>query len=317
VPPRREERRPAVARATLVGMADAAEPQSSGTENPPAALPADRGVGGAPAAPSEEAAHLGGTDDHHHDDLVEPHHHDDLVEPHHHGGFHHHHLGHPHSPHIPAWARATAGEHRYQVTIAVLVAIALQVVTPKSLTINPTWLLPALEGLLLIGLVAVNPGRINKRSATLRNVMLLFMAAISFANASSLVLLTHGLVFGTEGNNAKALLAAGATIWGTNVIVFSLWYWEFDRGGPGARAEGGLRHPDLLFPQMSTPDLASEKWEPQFFDYLYTSFTNATAFSPTDTMPLSRWTKMLFLLQSAVSLVTAALIVGRAVNILK
>jgi uncharacterized membrane protein len=203
------------------------------------------------------------------------------------------------------------------MTVAILVAIGLQIVTPNALAIDPRWLLPALEGALLLGLVAANPGRISRSSNRLRAAALVLAGAISFANAWSLVLLLHGLVNGTEGNDASQLLLAGGTIWGTNVIVFSLWYWEFDRGGPGARAEGRARHPDLLFPQMSMPHIAHEAWEPQYFDYLYTSFTNAAAFSPTDTMPLSRWTKMLFLVQSAVSLVTAALVVSRAVNILK
>jgi uncharacterized membrane protein len=217
----------------------------------------------------------------------------------------------------PAWQRPTQGEHRAQMTVAILIAIGLQIVTPNSLAIHPRWLLPALEGALLLGLVVANPGRISRSSSGLRAGALVLAAAISFANAWSLVLLTRGLVDGTEGNNAAQLLLTGAAIWGTNIIVFSLWYWEFDRGGPAARAEGGTRYPDLLYPQMATPSLAHQDWEPQYFDYLYTSFTNATAFSPTDTMPLSRWTKMLFLVQSSISLVTAALIVSRAVNILK
>lgn len=219
--------------------------------------------------------------------------------------------------HVPAWLRPTRGEHRYQVTVAILAAIALQIVTPAKLAISPRWILPALEGAVLAGVVAANPGRISRRSRALRNATLLIVAAISFANAWSLGLLIHGLVTGTEGQNAGPLLMAGGAIWGTNVIVFSLWYWEFDRGGPGARAEATHRHPDLLFPQMSAQAIAPHDWEPAYFDYLYTSFTNAAAFSPTDTMPLSRWTKMLFLVQSVVSLVAAALVVARAVNILK
>lgn len=218
---------------------------------------------------------------------------------------------------IPAWRRPTPGEHRYQMGLAILLAIGLQIVTPNALAIHPRWLLPALEGVMLLGVGIANPGRISRHSSAIRRVTLLLAGAISFANAWSLVLLIHGLVVGTAGKNAAQLLLAGATIWGTNVIVFSLWYWEFDRGGPGARAEGRERYTDLLFPQMSMPHVVHEEWEPQYFDYLYTSFTNAAAFSPTDTMPLSRWTKMLFLVQSSVSLVTAALVVSRAVNILK
>ena len=99
--------------------------------------------------------------------------------------------------------------------------------------------------------------------------------------------------------------------------MFGLWYWELDRGGPAARAEARRRYPDFMFPQMANPDLAPPDWTARFFDYLWLSYTNATAFSPTDVMPLSRWAKQLMLLQSAVSLSTVALVVARAVNILR
>jgi uncharacterized membrane protein len=99
--------------------------------------------------------------------------------------------------------------------------------------------------------------------------------------------------------------------------VFALWYWELDRGGPAARATAPRPYPDFLFPQMQSPELAPDNWEPSFTDYLYVSFTNATAFSPTDVMPLSRWAKLTMMLHSMVSVVTVALVIARAVNILK
>jgi uncharacterized membrane protein len=99
------------------------------------------------------------------------------------------------------------------------------------------------------------------------------------------------------------------------VIVYALWFWEFDRSGPVARAQATDRIPDFLFPQMSDARLDPD-WHPTFLDYLYVSYTNATAFSPTDTMPLSRWAKMLMLVQSLVSLVTVGLVAARAVNVL-
>ena len=123
---------------------------------------------------------------------------------------------------------------------------------------------------------------------------------------------------GTGIRTPSELLLTGAAIWLTNVIVFGLWYWEFDRGGPVARAHAVKQYPDFLFPQMgSPPELTPPDWEPEFVDYLYFSFTNATAFSPTDVMPLSRWAKLTMLAQSAVSLMTVALVIARAVNILK
>jgi uncharacterized membrane protein len=125
------------------------------------------------------------------------------------------------------------------------------------------------------------------------------------------------LVAGRAGTDAVPLLLTGGGIWLTNVIVFALWYWEWDRGGPMARVLGQRQYADFLFAQMQNPESAPPDWEPAFLDYLYLSFTNSTAFSPTDVMPLSRWAKMLMMLQSSVSLVTVVLVVARAVNILK
>jgi len=142
-------------------------------------------------------------------------------------------------------------------------------------------------------------------------------AILSVANAYSVARLILGLVRGTEGNAPGPLLVTAGAIWLTNVIAFALWYWEFDRGGPVARANAIRPYLDLLFAQMTSPNLAPPHWEPAFSDYLYLSFTNATAFSPTDVMPLSRWAKMAMTAQAAVSILTVVLVVARAVNILK
>jgi len=141
--------------------------------------------------------------------------------------------------------------------------------------------------------------------------------AISIANLYSAAHLVDALIQGTSRESAERLLLTGASIWGTNVIVFALWYWEFDRGGPVARALARKPYPDFQFVQMQCPELTPPDWEPYFVDYLYLSFTNATAFSPTDVLPLSRWAKLTTLVQSAVSLMTVALVIARAVNILK
>ncbi|KUL55408.1 hypothetical protein ADL22_00495 [Streptomyces sp. NRRL F-4489] len=217
----------------------------------------------------------------------------------------------------PAWRRVTRGEPRWPSTVAVLVAVVLQWLLPERLAIHPEWLLPGLETALVLLLVAADPYRIERVSALYRGAGLVLIALISTANGWSAVRLVAGLVRGTEGSDAGQLLITGGGIWLTNVIAFALWYWEWDRGGPVARAHAVRRYPDFLFPQMATPELAPEHWEPQFPDYLYLSFTNATAFSPTDVMPLTRWAKLLMLLQSAVSLLTVVLVVARAVNILK
>jgi hypothetical protein len=215
---------------------------------------------------------------------------------------------------LPAWLRPTQGEHRWQMAVAAGAAIGLQSSLPASLSLHPHYLLPILETLLLVGLMVFSPGRIVRYSTPLRMAVLALIAVISVDNAVSAGLLVHSIISG-KADDAGRLLLEGVAIWTTNVIAFSLWYWEFDRGGPVARAHALHKHPDLLFPQMQQPEIAPPEWEPTFFDYLFTSFTNATAFSPTDTMPLSHWAKATFLAQSGISLVTVALVISRAVNI--
>jgi uncharacterized membrane protein len=218
---------------------------------------------------------------------------------------------------LPAWRRHTQGESRWPVTITVVAAIVLQIVLPGQLALLPRYLLPSLEGALLAGMVIANPVRIERRSRVMRLASIALIFLISAANATSAVLLIRAILDGTAGTTAGPLLATGAAVWATNVIAFALWYWEFDRGGPVHRAYGTFAHPDLMFPQMASPDLAAPDWEPAFVDYLYLSFTNATAFSPTDVMPLARWAKLTMLVQSAVSLAIAVLVIARAVNILR
>jgi uncharacterized membrane protein len=217
---------------------------------------------------------------------------------------------------VPAWRRRTDGEARWASSIAVGVAIALQLSLPSRFAMPPRWLLPVVGGLLLVGLLIANPRRMTRRSAGLRASGIVLTGLISLANAVSAVRLLRALVRGQATENAALLLRWGGAIWLTNVVIFGLWYWELDRGGPGARAEGVREFPDLLFPQMATPDVAPDDWEPAFLDYLYVAFTNATAFSPTDVLPLSRWAKMLMLAQAAISAVTVLLVVARAVNVL-
>jgi hypothetical protein len=218
----------------------------------------------------------------------------------------------------PAWRRRTRGEPRWAVMLVLLVAICVQLALPDRLTISPHWLLPALELLLMAALVVADPHlRVERHTPLLRTLGLMLAGAVSVANGGSAGLLVHDLLRGDSGVSATGLLMAGAGVWLTNVIAFSLWYWEWDRGGPAARAMGTHAYPDLLFPQMQQQGIAPPDWEPQYPDYLFVAFTNATAFSPTDTMPLSRWTKLLMTMQSVVSLLTLALVIARAVNVLQ
>jgi hypothetical protein len=217
----------------------------------------------------------------------------------------------------PAWRSVTSGESRWPATAAILAAIVMQFLLPDRLGELPRWLLPAIALVMLIGLAASNPKRIVRESNSLRTAAISLIAVLSVANAISGIKLVRGLIRGTEGQEAGALLAIGGAIWLTNVIVFALWYWELDRGGPVARAHGRRQYPDFLFAQMTVPDLAPPDWEASFVDYFYLSFTNATAFSPTDTLPMTAWAKLTMFAQSAVSLSTVALVIARAVNILK
>ena len=222
-------------------------------------------------------------------------------------------------PSLPAWRRVTQGELRWPVTITTALGIGLQVFVPGRLTlVSPSWILPAAQGALLVVLVTANPRRIDRQSKVMRMLSLALAALLSLANGYSVVRLAIDITRGgTIGQKAGPLLITGAVIWLTNVIAFALWYWEFDRGGPVARALNLKdRYPDLLYPQMTLPpEIVPADWEPGFVDYLYLAFTNATAFSPTDVLPLSRWAKVAMTVQSVISLVTVALVVSRAVNI--
>jgi len=129
-------------------------------------------------------------------------------------------------------------------------------------------------------------------------------------------LLVNELAHGSAAESAAALLLAGGSIWAANVLIFALWYWELDRGGPADRCHAVRMYPDFLFPQMQHADLAPADWKPSFTDYLYLSFMNAISFAASDVTPLTRWAKMMMMLQSAVSVAAIALVVARAVNIL-
>lgn len=217
---------------------------------------------------------------------------------------------------MPAWLRPTDAENRIPAGVAIAIAIALQLAIPNKYGVHPRWLLPGLEVVLLIALTILNPVRLTRRTAFGRYGALAMVALITLDNVVSAVLLDHDILTGKASNDPTGLLASGAAIYLTNMIAFGLWYWEIDRGGPFARSEGSDPHPDFLFPQMTSPELAPADWEPRFVDYLYVSFTNVVAFSPTDTMPLGRGVKALMAVQSLVALSTIGLVIARAVNVL-
>jgi len=218
---------------------------------------------------------------------------------------------------LPAWLRRTRGEHRVPVALAIIVLIVLQVNLGNELVFQPWYLMPSVEVALLVVLLLASPTRITRESAILRFLGLALVGVASVATLWAGFRLADGLITGEGlGEDPTKLLRSAILVWFTNVIVAALWYWEFDRGGPAARANARNPYPDFLFPQMTAPDLARKDWEPTFPDYLYLSFTNTTAFSPTDILPLSRWAKMAMMIQSACSLVLIALVIARGVNTL-
>jgi uncharacterized membrane protein len=203
----------------------------------------------------------------------------------------------------------------WPVLVTVLATIVLQLTLPDRLTAGPFWLLPALEAVLVLGLMLASPRELTHEHPRRRPWALGMIALVSAANIFAVVSLSKNLLH-HRVHGGRGLIIAGMVIWLTNFMIFALWYWEMDRGGPGVRAAGHDGAPDFLFPQMSDDRIEPRDWRPGFIDYLYVSLTNATAFSPTDTMPLTSMAKIVMGIQSLVSLVTIGLIVSRAVNIL-
>jgi hypothetical protein len=230
------------------------------------------------------------------------------------------------------WSK-TLGENPFWPTAAIVTSAALYADLPSRFIAGPSagafgvvrWVVPVLTALLLAALIVSLPGGPLMSSlgwagrrlhVTRRWLSLATIAIVSAANAASIILLVHLLVNGAHAN-APTLLRAAVHMWVVNVLLFGLWYWQLDGGGPLARPRSNPASMDFLFPQHTETVLRESGWRPLFLDYLYVSFTNAAAFSPTDTMPLSRWAKMLMLAQSAMSLALAVMVVARAVNILQ
>ncbi|MFC7496354.1 MULTISPECIES: hypothetical protein [unclassified Nocardioides] len=209
------------------------------------------------------------------------------------------------------------GEPRWPMAMAVLGASALTLARPDDLRMAPAWVLPSVELVLLVVLVVRDPGRIDRRSRALRLVSIgavgLLVLDALLATGKLVVELVEG---GRLTNSAEDLLTAGVVVWVSNIVAFALLYWELDSGGSAARAHGLPATPDIAFPQQLNPELAPPGWRPQFHDYLYLGLTSATAFSPTDAMPLAGWVKLAMSVESLISLTVLGLVVARAVNVL-
>ncbi len=209
-------------------------------------------------------------------------------------------------------SRQIVREPRWPAVVAMLAAGCLYWSLPEPLSVGPGWLLLAVIFVLTIPLLISN----HRGEFNIARILTFTMnALITLAMIASLAFLIQGLPH--HRNTPQALLRAAVALWVTNVLVFALWYWKLDGGGPLMR-EGrrGRLESSFLFPQMLGEDGGDPSWSPHFMDYLFLAFNTSTAFSPTDTAVLSRWAKAGMMLQSLISLTIIALLAARAVNIL-
>ena len=221
-------------------------------------------------------------------------------------------------PVIEFAAPAERGEHWWPVALAIIVAAGLHVALPARYRIQPSWVVPVVLLGLLAVLIAGDPGRIDKQKTWLRIVTGAVIAFITLANllaAARLVvaILTNNKLFAAHPGG---LLAAGGVVWATNVIAFGLWYWDLDRGGAASRAHHPDRNPAFVFPEMQNSEYVPANWVPRFVDYLSLAFWTATAISPTDISAIKPWAKLLMMLEAGCSIVLAALVIARAINVL-
>jgi hypothetical protein len=203
-------------------------------------------------------------------------------------------------------------------SLAILAALGLYLLQPEPIDIGPRWLVPVLLLGLLVLVNLVRAYRLANEQAEIRTLSIATLGLLNLVNVVSAGLLIDHLLYGGI-RQGRDLLYGAVSVWCTNVIVYGLWFWHLDRGGPIARATGTEREPDLQFPQMVSPPVGTppkRPWEPGAVDYLYVALTNAAAFSPTDTMPLTRAAKALFSAESLVSIATVAVVAARAVNLL-
>jgi uncharacterized membrane protein len=202
---------------------------------------------------------------------------------------------------------------RWSAIIGILATGLIYLFLPARLIIGPNWLLPAIEGVLVAPFVVAYLTGYNLRHITIRLLALILLAVTTLALAIGIALLIRTL----PGNNhAVDLLQSAGLLWSLNILVFALWYFEIDGGGPYNRHLAGYKAADFIFPQQQSPSIADEQWCPLFFDYLFLAFTGATALSPTDTFPLTRRAKMLMMVEAVLSMTIIILLAARAINIL-
>ena len=211
-----------------------------------------------------------------------------------------------------------AAGRRWPASLAVGMVLVAHLVVPPAVQVGPIWLLPTVTALLLVPVVVANPGSLRRDHDALRALALASATAVAVLNAAVLLSLLVTLL-SRPTLSPRDLILTAAVLLTTNVVAVAVLLWELDGGGPFARHPDHGREaqrPDLLFPQLGTPGVADPDWKPSFVDYLFTSFTVTTAFSPTDTMPLTARVKVVFMMGAAVAMLTFALVAARAVNLL-
>ena len=200
---------------------------------------------------------------------------------------------------------------RWAALIAALAIGLLYMALPERLTYGPSWLLLAIEVVLLLPLMFSWASRRTLPHAAIRILTFAFLVAVTLGLVGSIALLIITL---PQAKASIRLLRDAGLLWCTNILVFAFWYWEVDGGGPHMRQHTGHQAADFMFPQQA--DGNKTGWVPEFIDYLFVAFTGATALSPTDTYPLTRPAKLLMMIEAILSLIVIALLAARAVNIL-
>jgi hypothetical protein len=219
---------------------------------------------------------------------------------------------------VREWWAGSRIENRWPIAVTLALAVVVQLLLPSRFSLGPRWIVPAVEAVLLAGIVVVDRAHVSDGPTLVRTIITLVVAVVVADAAGVTVrLITDLIEGGPETNSPTELLGIGFGVWIYTIIAFAFLYWRFDGGGSTARATAPQEFPDLAFPAQLNPGITARSWRPKFFDYLYLGFTNATAFSPTDVMPIARWAKLAMTVQAVVSLAILGLVIARAVNILK
>jgi hypothetical protein len=209
-------------------------------------------------------------------------------------------------------------ESRWPPALAILAVLGLLAMLPQHVQAMPVWVSYVAAIAVLVPMTAVTLTRANTLWLRIERIMVILLAWAYVANTIAQLADMIGIIrLSPPETRASSLLSSSLVIWVSNVLTFSLLYWQIDRGGPHARVSNVSATPDWLFPQAATPEATSPDWRPMFLDYLYLGYNTATAFSPAEVAPLTRRAKMLMMLESAISLLTLVIVAARAVSALQ